>query len=172
MCACFFVDYSSCFVHLETYIHKSVNLLPWYPRFLPTIFLMLLVFGGIGKNLIYECLVYFDCIFMHSYLVNGFWTQACLDKRIDSYQYSLSLVCVLNDIEGVRIPCLCILYSNAIILIYARTLGSFLISFRALFLSYHGIFFCPIGSLDLLIACFIRWSLFTVLSFCNLWFPV
>ena len=84
------------------------------------------------------------------------------------YIYYLYLVCVLNDIEGVRIPCLCILYSNAIILIYARTLGSFLISFRALFLSYHDIFFCPIGSSDLLIACFIRWSFFTSLSFCNL----
>ena len=49
--------------------------------------------------------------------------------------------------------------------------------------SYHnifilfGIFFLPIGSLDLLIACFIRWCFFTLLSFCNLlilnivWFP-
>ena len=61
------------------------------------------------------------------------WTQACLDNCIDFYLYSLYLVCVLNDIEGVRIPCLCILYSNATIMIYARTLGSFLISFRALF---------------------------------------
>ena len=127
-----------------------------YDFLLPTIFLILLVFSGVGKNLIYECLVYFDCIFMHSYLVNGFWTQACLDKRIDFYLYSLSRVGVLNDIEGVRIPCLCILYSNAKILIYARTLGSFLILFRALFLSYHDIFFCPIGFSDLLIACFIH----------------
>ena len=31
-----------------------------------------LVFSGVGKNLIYECLVYFFCIFMHSYLVYGF----------------------------------------------------------------------------------------------------
>ena len=75
------------------------------------------------------------------------------------------LFCVLNDIEGVRIPCLCILYSNAKILNYARTLGSFLISFRALFLSYHDIFFCPIGSLDLLIACFIRWSFLNYVIF-------
>ena len=64
-----------------------------------------------------------------------FWTQFFLDKR------SLYIVCVLNDIEGVRIPCLCILYSNANILIYTRTLGSFLISFRSLFLSYHDILF-------------------------------
>ena len=117
--------------------------------------LLSFVFNGVGKNLIYECLVYFYYIFMHSYLMNGFWTQVCLDKCIDSYRYSLSLVCVLNDIEGVRIPCLGILYSNAIILNYARTLGSFLISFRSLFLSYHAIFFCPIGSLDRLIVCFI-----------------
>ena len=65
------------------------------------------------------------------------------------------IVCVLHVMEGVRIPCLCILYSNANILNYVRTLGSFLISFRALYLSYHDIFFCPIGSL---IACFIYWS--------------
>ena len=78
-----------------------------------------------------------------------FWTQVCLDNR------SLHLVCVLHDMEGVRIPCLCILNSNANILIYVWTLGSFLISFRALYLSYHDIFFCPFGSL---IACFICWS--------------
>ena len=65
---------------------------------------------------------------------------------------------VLNDVEGVRIPCLCILYSNAKIHICARTLGSFLISFRVLFRSHHDILFCPIYSLDLLIACFICWS--------------
>src|SRR4051812_39685845 len=62
------------------------------------------------------------------------------------YIYSVYLDCVLNNIEGVRIPCLCILYSNTIIKIYARTLGSFLISFRALFV--HLIFF---GSLDCLL---------------------
>ena len=50
---------------------------------------------------------------MHSYLMNGFWTQACLDKCINFYIFSVYIVCVLNDIEGVRIPCLCILYSNA-----------------------------------------------------------
>ena len=70
------------------------------------------------------------------------------------------------------------------IIICAQTLGSFLILFRALyFQSYHniylpfGIFFLPIGSLDILIACFIHWCSFTLLSFCNLlilnivWFP-
>ena len=50
---------------------------------------------------------------------------------------------------------MCILYSNANIINCARTLGSFLILFRALYLSYHDIFVCPIGSL---IACFICWS--------------
>src|SRR4051812_38241148 len=49
------------------------------------------------------------------------------------YIYSLYLGCVLNNIEGVRIPCLCILYSNIIIKIDARILRSFLISFRELF---------------------------------------
>ena len=51
------------------------------------------------------------------------------------------------------------------IIIYAQTLGSLLISFRALyFRSYHniylsfGIFVLSSGSLDLLIAFFIRWS--------------
>jgi hypothetical protein len=41
---------------------------------------------------------------------------------------SLSL---LNAIEGVRIPCLCILSKNTNIILYERTLGSFLISFRS-----------------------------------------
>lgn len=169
MCACFFVDCSSWFfVHLETYIHESVNLSPWYPRSLPTIFP---IFFWFLMVLVKLDLWVLGLLWLHLHALisrERFWTQVCLDKRIDSYQYSLYLVCVLNDIEEVRIPCLCILYSNAKILIYARTLGSFLISFRALFLSYHDIFFCPIGSLDLLIACFIRWSFFTLLSFCNL----
>ena len=97
-----------------------------------------------------------------------FWTQDFLDN------HSLYLICVLHDIEGVRIPCLCILYSNANILNYARTLGSFLISFRTLYLSYHDIFFCPIGSL---IACFICWSFLHRVIFLQslilniVWFP-
>ena len=78
-----------------------------------------------------------------------FWTKDFLDNR------SLYIICVLHGMEGVRIPCLCILYSNANILNYVWTLGSFLISFRALYLSYRDIFFYPIGSL---IACFICWS--------------
>ena len=92
-CVCMFVcGLLIMLVHLETYIHESVNLSPWYPRSLPTIFLIVLISSGVGKNLMYECLVYFYCIFLHSYLMNGFWTQVCLDKRIDSYQYSLYLV--------------------------------------------------------------------------------
>ena len=106
-----------------------------------------------------------------------FGLKLVLVKRIDFYQYYMSLVCVLNDIEGVRIPCLCILYSNAKIQVYARTLGSFLISFRSLFSSYHDILFCPIHSLDLLIVCFICWSflnrviLLQSLIFNIVWFP-
>jgi hypothetical protein len=42
-----------------------------------------------------------------------------------------SSLALLNAIEGVRIPCLCILSSNTNIILYARTLGSFLISFRS-----------------------------------------
>ena len=44
---------------------------------------------------------------------------------------------VLNDFGGVRMPCLCTLYSNAIILISARTLGSFPISFKHSFALLH-----------------------------------
>ena len=52
--------------------------------------------------------------------------------------YALLLIfCVLNDFEGVRMPCLCTLYSNAIILIGARTLGSFPISFKHSFALLH-----------------------------------
>jgi hypothetical protein len=59
----------------------------------------------------------------------------------------LHMFCVLNDIEGVMIPCLCTLYSNAKnILICARTLGSFPILFRTLLRPYHNIFFCLFGS--------------------------
>ena len=74
-----------------------------------------------------------------------FWTKDFLDNR------SLYLGCVLNDIEGVRIPCLCILYSNANILNYVWTLGSFLISFRAPSLSYHDIFLLSNWILDCLL---------------------
>jgi hypothetical protein len=59
-------------VHLETYIHKSVHLLSWYPRSLPTIPLIHLVFSCVGKNLIYECLVYFNWILLNLYLLNAF----------------------------------------------------------------------------------------------------
>jgi hypothetical protein len=45
--------------------------------------------------------------------VNIFWTKVHFDKRIDSFVLSHAHVCILNAIEGVRIPCLCILYSNA-----------------------------------------------------------
>src|SRR5664279_3346427 len=60
----------------------------------------------------------------------------------------LHLFCVLEDIGGVRIPFLCTLYSNAIILNSAQILGSSSISFRTLSCSYHNIF-CSIGSSDL-----------------------
>ncbi len=52
---------------LETHIHESVNLSPWYPCSLPTIFFILLNLVVLVKK-IYECLVYLF-FFMHSYLV-------------------------------------------------------------------------------------------------------
>jgi hypothetical protein len=87
-----------------------------------------------------------------------FWLKFVLISVIILIYTLFYLVCVLNDIEGVNIPCLCKLYKSAKNLIYAQTSGSFLISFGALFYSFDDIFFCPIGSLGLLIACFIRWS--------------
>ena len=129
---------------LETYIHERVNPSPWYPLSLPTIFSILLVSMGLVR--IWSMSAWFSFI---AYLCTHklFWTKDFLDNR------SLYIVCVLHGMEGVRIPCLCILYSNANILNYVWTLGSFLNSFRELYISYHDIFFCPIGSL---IACFIR----------------
>jgi hypothetical protein len=47
---------------------------------------------------------------------------------------------VLNNIEGVMIPCLCTLYFNPNRIFCAQTLGSFLILFRAPFWSNHNIF--------------------------------
>jgi hypothetical protein len=47
---------------------------------------------------------------------------------------------VLNNIEGVMIPCLCTLYFNSNRIFCAHTLESFLILFRAPFQSYHNIF--------------------------------
>jgi hypothetical protein len=43
----------------------------------------------------------------------SFWNKVHFDKRIDSFVFTRTHGCILNDIEGVRIPCLCILYSNA-----------------------------------------------------------
>jgi hypothetical protein len=129
----------------------------WYPRSLPTIFLIHFVLDGVGKNWIYECLFILYCFFSHSYLMNLSGLKLTLISVL-ILLYSLMLMVVfLNDIEGVRIPCLCILYSNTIkIKIYAWTLGSFLISFKAPSSSYHHIFLCPIGSLGLLIACLLH----------------
>jgi hypothetical protein len=46
---------------------------------------------------------------------------------------------VLNNIEGVMIPCLCTLYLNSNGVCCAQTLGNFSILFRALFWSSHNI---------------------------------
>ena len=50
-----------------------------------------------------------------------------------SYLCFLAHILCFNDVRGVRMPCLCILYSNAIILISAQTLGSSPTSFKQSF---------------------------------------
>src|SRR5664279_427721 len=60
----------------------------------------------------------------------------------------LHLFCALKDFGGVRIPFLCTLYSNAIILNSAQILGSPSIFFRTIICSNHNIF-CSIGLTDL-----------------------
>ena len=66
----------------------------------------------------------------------------CITNVCSSYYFIyLDILIGLNIFEGIRMPYLCIVYSNANILNYARTLGSFLISFRSLLLSYHDILF-------------------------------
>jgi hypothetical protein len=47
---------------------------------------------------------------------------------------------ILNNIEGVMIPCVCTLYFSSNRIFCAHTLGSFLILIRAPFRSYHNIF--------------------------------
>ena len=142
---------------LETYIHERVNPSPWYPPSLPTIFSILLVSMGLVR--IWSMSAWFSFI---AYLCTHklFWTKDFLDNR------SLYIVCVLHGMEGVRIPCLCILYSNANILNYVWTLGSFLNSFRA-YISL--IWYFSFVQLDLwLLALFVK-AFLTVLSLCNLW---
>ena len=94
------------------------------------------------KNLICACT-------LGSFLIL-FTTPLCAHP----YLFFLAFWVGINDIEGIRMPFLCILYSNANYN-YAQTLGSFLISFRALsFWSYHNILFCPnwfFGSFDCLL---------------------
>jgi hypothetical protein len=102
-------------VHLETYIHKSSHLLSWYPRSLPIIPLIHLVFGCVVKNLIYECLVYFNWILLHLYLLNAFGLKSVSSKCYRGSEDSIFVHIILN--------------TN--IILYAQTLGSVLISFRS-----------------------------------------
>ena len=64
------------------------------------------------------------------------------------YYALLHLFCVLEDFGGARIPSLCTLYLNAIILNNLQILGSSSIFFKTLICSNHKIF-CSIGSSDL-----------------------
>jgi uncharacterized Zn-finger protein len=153
---CSIVDCSSWFfVHLEIYMHRSVNIFPWYPRSLPTIFLIHLVFNGVGKNLIYEC---FFIIFASS-RTHISWIVFGLNLNLISvstpFVFSHAHVFLMIWREwGFHVCAYCIqMQKNQIC---AWTLGSFLISFKALFDSYHHIFLCPIGSLGLLIACLLH----------------
>jgi hypothetical protein len=77
---------------------------------------------------------------------------------------------VLNNIEGVMIPCLCALYFNSNKIFCVQTLGSFLILFRAQFWSYHNIFIQFILWIFWLLLSFVE-NLSIVLSYfvCNLW---
>jgi hypothetical protein len=85
---------------------------------------------------------------------------------------------VLNNIEGVIIPGLCTSYFNSNRIFCAKTLGSFLILFRALFWSYHNIFIQFVLWIIWLLSSFVG-SFFTVLSYFCLqslilnivWFP-
>jgi hypothetical protein len=63
---------------------------------------------------------------------------------------------VLNNIEGVMIPCLCTLYFNSNRIFCAQTLGSFLILFRAPFWSYHNIFIQFVLWIDWLLSSFVE----------------
>jgi hypothetical protein len=77
---------------------------------------------------------------------------------------------VLNNIEGVMIPCLCTLYFNSNEICCAQTLGSFFILFRALFWSSHNIFIWFAIWIFWLLSSFIG-SLTIMSSYfvCNLW---
>jgi hypothetical protein len=69
---------------------------------------------------------------------------------------SLGIIFVLNNIEGVMIPCLCTLYFKSNRIFCAHTLGSYLILFRASFWSYHNIFIQFVIWIDLLIFSFVE----------------
>jgi hypothetical protein len=85
---------------------------------------------------------------------------------------------VLNNIEGVVIPCLCTLYFNSNRIFCTQTLGGFLILFRALFWSYHNIFISFVLWIIWLLSSFVG-SFFTMWSYFYLqslilnivWFP-
>jgi hypothetical protein len=61
---------------------------------------------------------------------------------------------VLNNIEGVMIPCLCTLYFNSNRIFCAQALGSFLILFRASFWCYLKEI-CPRGNNNIVIIIFL-----------------
>ena len=71
----------------------------------------------------------------------------------------LSFSCLCSKwYRGSEDSMLCTLYSNIKFWFVHVPWGASLFLFRTMLCSYHNISFCPIGSLDLLIACFIRWS--------------
>jgi hypothetical protein len=84
---------------------------------------------------------------------------------------------ILNNIEGVMIPCLCTLYFNSNRIFCAHTLGSFLILFRAPFQSYHYIFIQFVLWIAWLLSSFVEvypscyFILFASLILNIVWFP-
>ena len=87
------------------------------------------------------------------------------------YLIYLGILIGLNIFEGIRMPYLCIVYSNANYNL-CTNIGEFssyyleqsLKSYHNIFISF-GILFLPIGSLDLLIAWFVSWCFFTLIHF-------
>ena len=98
----------------------------------------------------------FPLLLLHALISREpFWTLVCLNKRISISFQLVALSRVFKWFKGSEDAMFVhIVFKRK--LICARTLGSFLILFKMLFGSYHNILFCPIGSLDLLIACLLH----------------
>ena len=114
MCGCLFVDYSHVLstyklIYTRVLISRLDIIALCRPYLLSSWFLMVLVrswFMSAWFTFIASSRTHI------SYLVS-FGLKLVLTS-VFIYIYSVYLDCVLNNIEGVRIPCLCILYPNVI----------------------------------------------------------